>query len=96
VLVIGELLGLMDGTGFQAPEISSAEPHVVKWGSRNYIMHVLKNCSRLLDDHGVEALGVHDDAIFDTLVLTLSLEAAEPLCLSLYGVQNHLHAPSVV
>jgi len=52
-------------------------------------MHVLKNCSRLLDDHGVEALGVHDDAIFDILVLTLSLEAAEPLSLSISGVQSH-------
>jgi hypothetical protein len=32
-VIIGELLGLMDDTGFQAPEISSAEPHMVKWRS---------------------------------------------------------------
>jgi hypothetical protein len=86
----------MDDTGFQAPEITSAEPHMVEWRSCNYIMHVLKYCRRLLDDHGVEFLGVHDDAILDALVLTFSLEAAEPLCLLLCGVQNHLRAPSVV
>jgi hypothetical protein len=59
-------------------------------------MHVLENCSRFLDDHGVEALDVHGDAIFNALMLTLSIEAAEPLCLSLCGVQDHFRAPSIV